>query len=73
MDDAACCQFFARPTNAYHRRYEALRAVFVEGRPAKDVAEEFDMASSSLRQWIYEFRQYCRHSGESSPFFWNHK
>jgi len=32
MDDTRYQQFFFRPTNPYHRRYEALRAVFVEGR-----------------------------------------
>ena len=69
MDDAACHAFFAQPTNPHHRRYEAIRAVFVEGRKAKDVAAEFGMAYSSLRQWIYEFRQYCRHSAGDSPFF----
>ena len=28
MDDTPCREFFAQPTNPYHRRYEALRAVF---------------------------------------------
>lgn len=69
MDDTACQDFFARPTNPYQRRYEALRAVFVEGRAPKDVAVQFGLAHRSLRQLVYEFRQHCRHSADGSPFF----
>lgn len=71
MDDAVCHAFFAQPTNPYHRRYEALRAVLVEGRAAKEVAAYFGMAYSSLRQLLCEFRQHCRQSAGSdgSPFF----
>ena len=69
MDDTFCREFFAEPTNPYHRRYEAMRAVFVEGRSHKDVAEQFGFEYSSLRQLVYEFRQHCRHSAEQSPFF----
>ena len=69
MDDTACQAFFARPTNPYHRRYEALRAVFVEGRASKDVAEQFGFAGRTLRQLIYEFRQHCRDAADRSPFF----
>ena len=69
MDDTACQNFFARPTNPYHRHYEVLRAVFVEGRAPKDVAEQFGLAGRTLRQLVYEFRQHCRHSADGSPFF----
>jgi DNA-directed RNA polymerase specialized sigma24 family protein len=69
MDDSPCREFFSQPTNPYHRRYEALRAVFVEGRSLKEVAEQFGLAYSSLRQLLYEFRQHCRHSTDASPFF----
>jgi len=73
MDDTACRAFFTQPTNPHHRRYEALRAVFVEGRTVKDVAEQFGMAYSSLRQWLYEFRQHCQHPADGSPFFKSRK
>ncbi len=71
MDDAVCRAFFAQPTNPYHRHYEALRAVFVEGRAAKVVAAHFGMAYSSLRQLLCEFRQHCRQPAgdDGSPFF----
>ena len=41
MDDGLCLDFFRQPTQPCHRRYEALRAVFIDGRPQKEVAEEF--------------------------------
>ena len=69
MDDARCREFFSQPTNPFHRRFEALRAVFHEGRSQKDVAQEFGFQYSSLRQLVYEFRQHCRHSSDASPFF----
>jgi DNA-directed RNA polymerase specialized sigma24 family protein len=71
MDDTAYQRYFTRPTQTYHRQYEALRAVFVDGRSQKEVAEEFGFQHSSLRQLVYEFRQHCdadRKSSES-PFF----
>jgi DNA-directed RNA polymerase specialized sigma24 family protein len=69
MDDTSCREFFSQPTNPYQRRYEALRAVFVEGRSLKEVAEQFGLAYNSLRQLLYEFRQQCRQSTDGSPFF----
>lgn len=52
-------------------RYEALRAVFVEGRSQKEVAEEFGFTYGSMRQLVLEFRQSCDAKDESteSPFF----
>ena len=72
MDDSTCREFFSQTVNPYQRRYEALRAVFVDGRSQKEVAEEFGYQYSSLRQRVYEFRQHCRRSKETSgesPFF----
>jgi hypothetical protein len=69
MDDTACRDFFARPTNPYHRRYEALRAVFVEGRSVRETAVQFGFGERSMRQLIYEFRRHCRLSADASPFF----
>ena len=69
MDDTPYREFFARPTQPYHRRYEALRAVFLDGRPQKEVAEQFGYRYSTLRQLVYEFRRQGRDSGDASPFF----
>ena len=71
MEDAACFNFFSHPTQTYHRQYEALRAVFVDGRSQKDVADEFGFEYSSFRQLVSQFRR-DRNSTEpsdESPFF----
>jgi transposase len=69
MDDTPNREFFARPTQPNHRRYEALRAVFLDGRSQKEVAEHFGYRYSTLRQLVYEFRRQGRDSGDASPFF----
>ena len=69
MDDTPYREFFARPTHPYHRRHEALRAVFLDGRSQKDVAERFGYRYSTLRQLVYEFRRQGRDSGDATPFF----
>jgi len=69
MDDACCREFFSLPTQPYHRRYEALRAVFLEGHSQKEVADRFGFQYSSLRQLVYEFRQHGGHVSDESPFF----
>ncbi len=69
MDDARCQEFFSQPTQPYHRRYEALRAVFMEGHSQKEVADRFGVEYSSLRQLVYEFRQHGGHGSDGSPFF----
>lgn len=69
MDDSRCQDFFRQSTHPCHRRYEALRAVFVDGRSQKDVAEEYGFSYGSMRQWVRELRQHCHHAGEESPFF----
>jgi hypothetical protein len=71
MDDSACLGYFAQPTQTYHRRYEALRAVFVEGRSQKEVANEFGFTYGAMRQLVFEFRHSCadRDDSTESPFF----
>ena len=59
MDDARCREFFSQPTQTYHRRYETLRAIFVEGRSHQEVAEQFGFEQSTVRQLAWEFREYC--------------
>ena len=71
MDDAADRRYFTQPTQTYHRQYEALRAVVVDGRSQQDVANEFGFQYRSLRQLVYEFRRGLSTDQESahSPFF----
>ena len=70
MDDTPYRGFFEQPTQTYHRRYEALRAVFVEQRAQKEVAQAFGFTYDSMRQLVREFRLHCD-SGDKleSPFF----
>lgn len=71
MDDTARQAFFTEPTQTYHRRYEALRAVFVDGRAQKDVAAEFGFTYGSMRQLVFDFRRSCDAADDAieSPFF----
>ena len=68
MDDNAFYQFFQSPQQVYHRRYEAMRAVFVDQRCQKEVADQFGYQYSTMRQMVYEFRQALRQDQEP-PFF----
>lgn len=49
-------QALLSPRNTAHRQYEALRAYFVEGLAARDVAERFGYTTGSFRQLAYQFR-----------------
>jgi hypothetical protein len=48
---------FLQPVNATHRRYEALRAYFVEGLPSAQAAARFGYSPGSFRVLVHEFRQ----------------
>jgi hypothetical protein len=69
MDDTRCRQFFLEAdSTTYHRQYEALRAVFVEGLPQNEVAERYGFTHGSMRQLVHGFRTAMR-SGSPPPFF----
>ena len=71
MVDVVCQSFFAQPSHVQQRRYEALRAVFLDHRSQREVAETFGYQYDSLRQMVSEFRQSCHKVDDSteSPFF----
>ena len=70
MDDADYRRYFTQPSQTYQRRYEAVRAVIIDGRSQKDVADQFGFRYSSLRQLLYEFRRQVDAGPSSeSPFF----
>ena len=71
MDDAAFQRFFTQPTQVYHRQYEALRAVIVDGKSQKEAAEAFGFQYRSLRQLLYEFRRSfdAKQRSTHSPLF----
>ena len=61
-------QFFLEPQQAFHRQYEALRAVFVEGQPLEPVAVRFGYKVSTLQSMVSRFRA-DRRRGATPPFF----
>jgi transposase len=50
-------RFFLEPGPPKQRQYEALRAFFVEGRPAKEVARAFGYSVSSFHVLCHHFRR----------------
>jgi transposase-like protein len=49
---------FTEPSNSTHRRYEALRAFFVEGVPSAEAAARFGYTPGSLRVLVHQFRNH---------------
>jgi transposase len=49
-------EFFCSPTEANHRRYEALRAFLVEGASAEDVAGRFGYSAATVASMVRDFR-----------------
>jgi hypothetical protein len=67
MDETLCEAFFGQPSQPLQRRYEALRAVFLEHRPVAEVAARFGYHYGSLRNLMTQFRDQCRR-GQPPPF-----
>jgi hypothetical protein len=67
MDDTRCRQYFLEPQETSQRRYEALRAVFVDGEPLDTVAQRFGYTVATLKSMASRFRGDCRR-GVSPPF-----
>ncbi len=67
MNGSHFSQFFLTPQQPTHRRYEALRAVFVDDESMQDVALRFDVSYGTVRNWVSEFSQ-TREGGEIPPF-----
>lgn len=61
--------FFLKPDadEVYHRRYEVLRAVFVDDEPMVEVAQRFGLNYGTVRNWVSEFRR-SQDAGTTSPF-----
>lgn len=49
-------EYFTKPDQALQRRYEALRAYFVEGLPAPEVARRFGYTPATVIQLASELR-----------------
>src|SRR3982750_815246 len=57
-------RLFPVPANATHRRYEALRAYFVEGLSGVEAAQRFGYTPGSFRVLVHQFRR-----DPNRPFF----
>jgi hypothetical protein len=68
MERCRDSQFFLEPQHAFHRQYEALRAVFVEGQPLESVAPRFGYKLTTLQSMVSRFRA-DRRGGVTPPFF----
>jgi hypothetical protein len=67
MDDQLCRRYFLEPQSTFHRRYVALQAFFVEGRPLAEIAERFGYKLASLKVMVSQFRAQCSR-GRIPPF-----
>ena len=67
MADDPCRRYFLEPTQALQRRYEVLRAFFVERRPQADIAAQFDLTPATVQSLVRDFRARLR-DGHLSPF-----
>lgn len=56
-DLTECRSFFLEPSHPRQRKYEALRAFFIEGRPSAEVARSFGYTAGSFRVLCHEFRR----------------
>lgn len=56
-DLSDCRKFFTEPSNPKQRIYEALRAYFVDGHPAKKVARDFGYTVGSFHVLCHHFRR----------------
>jgi hypothetical protein len=62
MDDHPARDFFLDPRSTFHRRYEALRAVFVENQPPAEIAARFGYKPAAFNVMISRFRSQARHA-----------
>lgn len=67
MDDDRCRRFFLQPTQPLQRRYEVLRAFFVENRLQANIAAQFGLTPATVQSLVRDFRAQMR-DGQVSPF-----
>jgi len=68
MDDQPCRSFFLEPRAPLHRRYEALRAFFIEARPPAEIAARYGYKPAAFNVMISRFRGRIRRD-TGPPFF----
>jgi hypothetical protein len=70
MDDDPCRRFFLQPTQTLQRRYEVLRAFFVQRQPQADSARQFGLTPATVQSLVRDFRAQLR-GGQVPPFLSN--
>jgi len=71
MDDTRCYQYFLQPADPRQRKYEALRAVFIDQMPQNEVAARFGFSHDLVRRMVSDFR--CRCGRGQAPLFSFHQ
>ena len=61
--------FFTIPQSTAQKQYEALRAFYLDGRSAAEVAEQFGYTISSFYALNRDFKQRLKNSQTSEQFF----
>jgi hypothetical protein len=64
---SACQRFFLEPRQPRQRQYEALRAYFVEGRPAPEVARAFGYSVGAFHVLCHHFRRHLTPAFFATP------
>ncbi len=61
--------YFLKPSSIAQKQYEALRAFFVDGRSAKEVAAKFEYTYRAFTSLVANFRKTRREKPEEECFF----
>jgi hypothetical protein len=67
MDDQRIRQWFLDPSQPQQRRFEILRACFVERQPMPELARRFGLSHGAVRNLVSQFRAQFR-DGRLPPF-----
>jgi hypothetical protein len=62
-------EYFQTPCGIYHKRYEALRAFFVDNKKAEDVARQFGYTVSTFYSLVRDFRASLTANASDEFFF----
>jgi len=61
--------FFIQPKTVVQKQYEALRMFFVEGLPARNVADKFGYTYRAFTSIVTDFREKLRNNNAGESFF----
>jgi len=61
--------YFTAPQHPLHQQYQALRAFFVDGLTAQDIARTFGYTTSTVYSLVRDFKKRLRDQPMTDPFF----